>query len=154
MSTDVELGAVATLAAAVVTVVWQPWTNDAKERRRDRKLIKLFNLGAPAVKGIFDEVLSAPERMRDAEELLKSHQEWIEHAEHLREANNARWIQNDETLRKIHNAITNLTREFVNFRDENKRNGGDGPGFGDSLQRIEKGLGVSVPRQEPSDEAQ
>lgn len=124
MANWIEGSGAATIAAALITVVWKPWSQDSKDRRAQKKLVKLFVLGAPAVKGIFDEVLTAPERMRAAEKKLELH---------------------DQQLGKIQRGITNLTREVTEFVKTNSGNGGGGVGIGDSLIRIERELGTDRP---------
>lgn len=156
MGTWFESAGVGTVAAAIITVVWKPWSDEAKDRRDADKMVKLYNRGSPAVKGLFAALPTAAERMQSAEKDIDDLQELvaarIAETTELRRVNDLRWQQNDEALRKIHRAITNLTGAFAQFVNSNKKNGGDGPGFGDSLLRIERGLGVSPLAEEEDDD--
>lgn len=152
---DLWEGAIGTILAAVIgtaAVVLKPFSEENKLKRKQTKIMKMFVFGDPGTKGMIAKILPAPERMEEAEKDIDEIQAWIAETAELRKANDARWSLNDETLRKIQNGMTNLTSEFTRWRNENTKNGGDGPGFGDSLARIEKALNIepSAPKETTS----
>lgn len=137
--------AAATVAAALIAVWWRPWTQEAKLRRKKKHVVDLFVDGDPGVKGLIDEILPAPERVQELEDGQENHGSRLETLEQWKGEVDKALYDNGEILTKVQSGVTNLTREFVEFKDANGRNGGDGPGVGDSLSRIEKALGIDDP---------
>jgi hypothetical protein len=140
-----------TLAAALFTAWWQPWSQKAKLRRKKKHVVDLFVDGDPGVKGLIDEILPAPERVQDLEKGQDAHEirlgtleEWKGTLEQWKGEVDKTLYDNGVLLEKVQNGVTNLTREFVSFKDINGRNGGDGPGLGDTIYRIAKALGVDT----------
>lgn len=145
MSIEWDGGGLATLAGLVYAAVYQPWSKEAKLKRKQDKVMDLFIAGDPGTKGLIERILPAPERMQtveracaENEELLRTHDKRIGDVEKL--AND-----DHDVLLSVKDGVDDLTREFVAFRDFNGLNGGDGPGLADTLQRIAKHLGVDKP---------
>jgi hypothetical protein len=127
----------ATILGAVITAAWRPWSDEAKLRRKQSKISDLFVVGDPGTKGLINEVLPAPERMLAVETLCDQYGKDISL---LKKSD----YDHGEAIEAVKRGIENLTREFVTYKRENERNGGNGPGIGDSLSRIETALGIQA----------
>jgi hypothetical protein len=122
--------------AALITVWWAPWSEKRKEQRRDKAIMKLWMKGEEAIPGLRAAIVAGPERVQELENAYKDTADILKRHDGL-------FVTYGDTLEKVQKGITNLTREFVEWQKENRRNGGGGPGFGDSLTRIETALGTS-----------
>lgn len=130
-------GALATILAALYAVIYQPWSKEAKERRREKKIVDMFMTGDPGTKGLIEKILPAPERVEILEQACAEYEQTL--------ADHEKRIGDDHTLLlAVKDGIDGLNKEFADYRKLNDRNGGDGPGMGDTLLRIAQKLGVDI----------
>jgi len=66
-----EAGEAATVASFLYAAFVRPWSKEAKQRRSDRKLLRLWVHGSPAVAGFFEAVASGPERVEAVERKVR-----------------------------------------------------------------------------------
>lgn len=141
---NLDDGAIGTIAAAFIgalAMIYKPWSEEAKLKRKQKKILDLFITGDKGTKGLIAEILPAPERMEKMEECCASLTNNYGVLERI-------VYEDREDIKKTKKGVENLTREFSEWRKTNSKNGGDGPGFGDSLSRIEKALGIDAPSVE------
>jgi hypothetical protein len=138
-------GAIGSVGAAFIgalAIIFKPWSDEAKLKRKQKKIIDLFIAGDPGTKGLIAKILPAPERMQAVEHACAENEGALAaHTERIGKVEKTAYEDHDVLL-SVKSGLENLTREFVDYRKKNQRNGGDGPGFGDSLLRIEKALGT------------
>lgn len=137
-------GGAVTLLSLMYAAIYQPWSKEAKLKRQQKKIVNLFIAGDSGTKGLIEKILPAPERMANVEHACAENEQTLKEHDDRIAANSRIISEHGTTLTAIQEGVMDLTNQFVAFRDENARNGGDGPGFGDTLSRIAKALGVDV----------
>ncbi len=139
------------IAAGALTIIGfikKPWTEKAKKRRQQKKVLKLFMNGSPGIKGILNEVTPGPERVLAAEIIIKEHTELLkEQGEVLKEQ---REIQKQQglILGEVANGLNNLTNIVVKLDKKMTSNGGNTNDPGDVQMRMAKSSGVWLTDEE------
>ena len=72
MSRAVDGGGVATILAAVIGAIWAPWSERAKLRRQDNKVMRLMVRGDKGIPGLRDVILDMPQRVQGLEAKYKT----------------------------------------------------------------------------------
>jgi hypothetical protein len=126
-------GAGGGIIAAIIGVsaaILKPWSDKAKQEKKDTEIMRLFVKGAPGTKGLIGEILPAPERVEALEQARDAQAIEIGAMQKL-------MYEHGDTIAATKRGVENLTREFNTYKSDNARNGGGGPGLGDSLWRGE-----------------
>ena len=120
--------------STIIGYIKRPWTEKAKARKLQKKMIKLFMNGDPGIKGLIDTIIPGPERVANAEQAIK------EHTQLLKEQG-ASIKKQGIILDKVAVGLNNLTNIVVDLDKKLTSNGGNTNNPGDILMRQAKRTG-------------
>jgi hypothetical protein len=124
--------------ATLLGYIKRPWTKKAKERRQQKRVLKLFMNGDPGVKGLIEAIVPGPERVAEAEEAIKEHNELLKEHTGLLKTQGETLKNQGEILKKVQNGITNLTTKVTQLDKKMTSNGGNTNNPGDVQMRMAK----------------
>lgn len=127
--------------STIIGYIKRPWTEKAKARKLQKKMIKLFMNGDPGIKGLIDTIIPGPERVANAEQAIK------EHTQLLKEQG-ASIKKQGIILDKVAVGLNNLTNIVVDLDKKLTSNGGNTNNPGDILMRQAKRTGDWLTEEE------
>jgi len=120
--------------ATLIGYIKRPWTEKAKKRRLQKKMIKLFMNGDPGIKGLIAEVIPGPERVANAENAIKEHTQLLKQQGEVQR-------KQGKTLDTVVSGLNNLTNLVIELDKKMTSNGGNTNNPGDVLMRQAKRTG-------------
>lgn len=120
--------------ATLIGYIKRPWTEKAKARRKQKKVLKLFMNGDPGIKGLIEAIIPGPERVAATETAIKEHTQLLKQQGEIQKKQGV-------VLEKVEKGLNNLTNIVINFDKKMTGNGGDTNNLGDVLMRQAKRTG-------------
>lgn len=125
----------------IIGFIKRPWTEKAKVRRQQKKVLKLFMNGDPGVKGLIDAIVPGPERVQATETMIKDHTELLRKQEEIQR-------QQGVLLETVASGLSNLTNIVIKLDKKMTSNGGTTNDPGDVQMRMAKSSGVWLTEEE------